>query len=87
MNANELLFYLRGFFELVNEPTQAHIQAIRNEVLHAEPVPLQLRGGCGGCGGKGSTPGVSPGVPPRTQPPMFSQKEELLADSIDTLKF
>jgi hypothetical protein len=66
MNANELLHYLRGFFELVEEPTLTQIRAIRNEVLHAQPVTAEIipvevvdpvkrvtssRSGCGGCGG------------------------------------
>ncbi len=42
MNANELLHYLRGFFELVGSPTQEQIWAIRNEVLRAKPVEAEL---------------------------------------------
>ena len=42
MNANDLLHYLRGFFELVDEPTPAQIRAIRNEVLHAQPVSAEI---------------------------------------------
>ena len=38
MNANELLFYLRGFFELVSSPSSAQIEAIRQEVLTATRV-------------------------------------------------
>lgn len=38
MDANQLLHYMRGFFELVDEPTPAQIRAIRNEVLRARPV-------------------------------------------------
>lgn len=62
MDANQLLHYLRGFFELVDEPTPTQIKAIRNEVLHAQPVTPQLipveakfspPAGCG-CGGQSS---------------------------------
>lgn len=42
MNANELLHYMRGFFEHVEQPTQAQINALRNEVLSAKPVEAQL---------------------------------------------
>ena len=42
MNANDLLHYLRGFFELVDEPTPAQIRAIRNEVLRAQPVTAEI---------------------------------------------
>lgn len=42
MDANQLLFYLRGFFEHIHEPTQAHIEALRNEVLRAQPVEVQI---------------------------------------------
>lgn len=42
MNANELLHYLRGFFELVDEPTPTQIRAIRNEVLRAQPVTAEI---------------------------------------------
>lgn len=42
MNSNELLHYMRGFFELVPNPTEAQIQAIRNEVLRARPVEAEL---------------------------------------------
>lgn len=38
MDSNQLLHYMRGFFELVDEPTPAQIRAIRNEVLRARPV-------------------------------------------------
>lgn len=38
MDSNQLLHYLRGFFELVDEPTPAQIRTIRNEVLRARPV-------------------------------------------------
>ena len=37
MDSNQLLHYLRGFFELVDEPTPTQIRAIRNEVLRAQP--------------------------------------------------
>lgn len=40
MDANQLFHYLRGFFELVDEPTPAQIRAIRNEVLRARPVEV-----------------------------------------------
>ena len=63
MNANELLFFLRGFFELVADPVKDQINAIRNEVLRAKPVTPELipvevvnpthrvsGSGCGGCG-------------------------------------
>lgn len=65
MNANELLHYLRGFFELVAEPSKEQMIAIRNEVLNARPVeaqliPVEVRNpihtltttGTGGCGCK-----------------------------------
>ena len=59
MNANDLLHYLRGFFELVTEPTTAQLTAIRNEVLRATPVDVfpmprfpAPTGDCG-CRGKG----------------------------------
>jgi len=42
MNANELLFYLRGFFELIDELTPGQIRAIRNEVLRAQPVTAEI---------------------------------------------
>ena len=42
MDSNQLLHYLRGFFELVDEPTPAQIRAIRNEVLRAQGVKLPL---------------------------------------------
>lgn len=42
MNANELLFYLRGFTELVDTPSGAQWTALRNEVLRAKPVEAQL---------------------------------------------
>lgn len=65
MDANQLLFYLRGFFELVPDPTPDQVRSIRNEVLRAEGVKTQLvpievqnpildtpkSGGCG-CKGK-----------------------------------
>lgn len=86
MDANSLLHYLRGFFELVEEPTPAQIRAIRNEVLRAQPVEAQLipvevvnpthrvvssgSGGCGGDCGK-PVPGV-PRPPPYLDPSKFS---------------
>lgn len=42
MNANELLHYLRGFFELVTEPTPTQIQHIRTEILQAQPLTPQI---------------------------------------------
>lgn len=42
MNANELLHYLRGFFELVPDPSADQIRAIRNEVLRTEVVKNQI---------------------------------------------
>lgn len=73
MDANQLLHYLRGFFELVEEPTAAQIRTIRNEVLRAQPVEAQIipvevvnpmrradGGGCGGCG----KPAPGPAPPP-----------------------
>lgn len=42
MNANELFFYLRGFFENVSEPSVPQIQALRNEILRTKPVEPQL---------------------------------------------
>lgn len=60
MDSNQLLHYLRGFFELVADPTPEQIRAIRTEVLSAKPVeaqiiPVEMRNpvshaGCG-CGG------------------------------------
>ncbi len=38
MDANQLLHYLRGFFELVAEPTADQVRAIRNAVLSAQVV-------------------------------------------------
>lgn len=43
MNANDLLHYMRGFFELVPDPTPAQLTAIRNEILRATPVEAQPR--------------------------------------------
>lgn len=64
MDANQLLHYMRGFFELVEEPTPAQIRAVRNEVLRALPVEAQIipvevmnpmtrvsGGDCSGCKG------------------------------------
>jgi len=42
MDSNQLLHYLRGFFELVPHPTIEQIQAIRNEVLQAKAVEAQI---------------------------------------------
>lgn len=62
MNANDLLHYMRGFFELVPDPTPAQLTAIRNEVLRATivetcptPRPPAPTGDCG-CSGKGGRP-------------------------------
>lgn len=62
MDANQLLHYLRGFFELVTDPTPAQLTAIRNEVLRAttvdtSPMPRfpAPTGDCG-CSGKGGRP-------------------------------
>lgn len=62
MNANDLLFYMRGFFELVTEPTPAQLTAIRNEILRATPVETALRGGPppGDCGCGPPRPGRPP---------------------------
>lgn len=58
MNANDLLHYMRGFFELVPDPSPAQLTALRNEVLRAKPVETPLTawrgpapGDCG-CGKK-----------------------------------
>lgn len=67
MDANQLMYYLRGFFELVDAPSMDQMRAIRNEVLRSTPVQAEIipvevvtnmkqvssRGGdCGGgCGG------------------------------------
>ena len=58
MNANDLLHYMRGFFELVPDPSPAQLTAIRNEVLRATTVETPLTawrgpatGDCG-CGKK-----------------------------------
>lgn len=42
MDANHLLFYLRGFFENVAEPTEAQMNSLRNAVLQATPVEAKL---------------------------------------------
>jgi hypothetical protein len=42
MNANELMYYLRGLLENTIKVTPAQIQAIRTEVLSANPVEVQL---------------------------------------------
>jgi hypothetical protein len=68
MDANALLYYLRGFFENVAEPTAQQINSLRMEVLQAkavvaEIIPVEVvspmkrvsgtgGGGCGGCGDK-----------------------------------
>ncbi len=56
MDANQLLHYLRGFFELVDTPTEAQIRSIRNEVLQAKPAVSELAAfvqprNSGNCGG------------------------------------
>lgn len=66
MNANELLHYLRGFSELVDQPSPAQWAALRNEILRASsvenqfiPVPMQNTPSaqpCAGCGGKSPQP-------------------------------
>lgn len=61
MDANELLHYLRGFFELVPDPTEHQIRAIRNEVLRAERVmnkllPIEMHSDCNCKGKKGTLP-------------------------------
>ena len=71
-NANDLLHYMRGFFELVPEPTPAQLTAIRNEILRATPVdafpvprsmPAASTGDCG-CGpprgGRPPAPALDP---------------------------
>jgi hypothetical protein len=65
MDANQLLFFLRGFFEHVGEPTLAQINGLRTQILQAKPVTAEIipveivnpikrvasaGGGCG-CGG------------------------------------
>jgi len=42
MDANQLLHYLRGFFELVETPTPDQIRSIRNEILRAQPANTEL---------------------------------------------
>lgn len=42
MDANQLLFYLRGFFEHVVEPTPDQLRALRTEVLSAKPIKPEL---------------------------------------------
>lgn len=61
MNANELLFYLRGFTELVTDLDKSQWNALRTEILRAKPVentfiPIPTsnvgpdpRQPCGGC--------------------------------------
>lgn len=63
MNANELLFYLRGFTELVTDPDKSQWNALRTEILRAKPVEVQMipfpvsnpipdpHKPCGGCQG------------------------------------
>ena len=86
MDSNQLLHYLRGFFELVDEPTPAQIRAIRNEVLRARPVNAEIipvevvdpikrvgasRSTTGNCGGCGSSGGVPP--------PPYIDREKILS--------
>lgn len=66
MNANDLLHYMRGFFELVTDPTPAQLTAIRNEILRATivdtsptPQPPAPTGDCG-CSGKSRRPPPPP---------------------------
>ena len=42
MNANELLNYLRGFAEHVDQPSTAQWTSLRNEILRASPVENQF---------------------------------------------
>lgn len=42
MDANQLLYYLRGFFENVPSPTVDHMLHLRNAILQAKPVEVQL---------------------------------------------
>jgi hypothetical protein len=42
MDSNQLLHYLRGFFELVAEPTPEQIRALRVEILQAKPVTAEI---------------------------------------------
>ena len=69
MNANDLLHYMRGFFELVPEPTPAQLTAIRNEVLRATPVdtfpmPRGVPASDCGCSGKPNRPLPPPTIDP-----------------------
>lgn len=58
MDANSLLFYLRGVFESCSVSSPGVFELVRNAVLSAKPVENQLipvevktKGGCS-CGGK-----------------------------------
>lgn len=73
MDSNALLHYLRGFFELVPEPTADQIRGIRTQVLQATPVtpqlipvevrnPMHMPGGAGDCGCHGKS--TKPPPPP-----------------------
>lgn len=88
MDANQLLHYMRGFFELVDEPTPAQIRAIRNEVLRAQPVTAEIipvevvdpikrvtasRSASGDCGGCSGRGGVPP------PPPPYIDREKILS--------
>lgn len=83
MDSNQLLHYLRGFFELVDDPTPAQIRAIRNEVLRAQPVTAEIipvevvdpikrvatsRSMHGGCGGCGGGTTPPPYIGPEKIP-------------------
>lgn len=61
MDANNLLFYLRGFAEHVPQPSEAQWHALRSAILSAKPVKT----GCG-CGGKDKPPIIL--ETPRQQP-------------------
>lgn len=69
MNANDLLHYMRGFFELVPDPSPAQLTAIRNEVLRATTVdtfqlPRSMPTGDCGCSGKSNRPLPPPSIDP-----------------------
>lgn len=61
MDANQLLFYLRGFCEHVPQPSDAQWRTLQNAILSAKPVETK---GCG-CGGKTPVP-MELMVPPAT---------------------
>lgn len=69
MNANDLLHYMRGFFELVPDPSPAQLSAIRNEVLRATtvdmfPTPRNMPADDCGCSGKPNRPPPPPSIDP-----------------------